>query len=114
MLPLAGGRPTRTGRLGASVTVEEGAEAARTAVLNALSVVKAEAGSLGRVRRVVKLVGYVAATPDFSQHPAVLNGASDLLVAVFGDRGRHARVAIGAASLPLDCPVELELTVEVE
>jgi enamine deaminase RidA (YjgF/YER057c/UK114 family) len=95
------------------VTVERGAEAARLALLNALAVVKQELGSLDRVQRIVRVVGHVASASGFVQQPAVINGASDLLVQVFGEAGRHARVALGAAELPLHAAIELELLVQV-
>ena len=107
-----GSRPT--GKLGAEISVEEGYEAARLATIGLLARVRAETGSLDRVKRVVKVTGYVNATPDFTQHPQVINGASDLFFEVFGDAGRHARAAVGVGSLPLGAPVEVELIVEVE
>lgn len=102
-----------TGKLGAELSIEQGMEAARVALLNALAIVKSELGSLDQVRRVVKMVGHIASAPGFTDHPQVLNGASDLLVALFGDAGRHARVAVGAAELPRRAPVEIELIVQV-
>jgi enamine deaminase RidA (YjgF/YER057c/UK114 family) len=109
VLPMKEGRLAYEGRLGEAITVEQGQEAARLAVLNALAVIRQELGSLDLVVRIVKLTGYIASLPDFKQQPAVLNGASDLLMAVFGGAGRHARVAVGAAALPLGAPVEIEL-----
>jgi enamine deaminase RidA (YjgF/YER057c/UK114 family) len=87
--------------------------AAKVAVLNALAIMKAEAGSLDRVKRVVKMVGHIASASGFTDQPQVLNGASDLLVAVFGEAGKHARVAVGAAELPRQAPIEIELIVQV-
>jgi enamine deaminase RidA (YjgF/YER057c/UK114 family) len=113
MLPFDRGAVLHPGRLGEGVTVEQGAAAARQAVLNGLAVVLEAAGSLARVARVVRVNGYVASTPDFHQQPAVMNGASDLLVAVFGPRGRHSRAAVGVAALPLNAPVELDMIVEI-
>lgn len=113
MLPFQQGVVLYPGRLGEGVTVEEGAAAARQAVLNGLAVVAAAAGSLDQVAQVVRVNGYVASTSDFHQQPAVINGASDLLAAVFGPRGRHSRMAVGVAALPLDAPVELDLVVEM-
>jgi enamine deaminase RidA (YjgF/YER057c/UK114 family) len=113
LLPFQHGKVLHPGRLGEQVTVEEGAAAARQAVLNGLAIVAAEAGSLRRVARVVRMNGYVASMPDFYQQPAVINGASDLLVGVFGSSGRHSRVAVGVAALPLNAPVELDLIVEL-
>ncbi len=113
VLPFCDGTLTCTGKLGRDLTVEQGYEAARVAVLNALAIVAGHAGTLNRVARVVKLVGHVASAEGFVQQPAVINGASDLLVRIFGDAGRHARAALGAAQLPLDAPVELELIVQL-
>jgi enamine deaminase RidA (YjgF/YER057c/UK114 family) len=114
MLPFQQGAVLFPGRLGEGVTEEEGAAAARQAVLNGLAVVAAAAGSLDRVAQVLRVNGYVASTPAFHQQPAVMNGASDLLTAVFGLRGRHSRVAVGVAALPLNAPVELDMIVEIQ
>ena len=114
MLPFRDGRVAITGKLGDDVTVERGAEAARLALLNALAVVKHELGSLDRVQRIVRVVGHVASAAGFAQQPLVINGASDLLVQIFGESGRHARVALGAAELPLNAAIELELLVQVK
>ena len=111
--PLAGGKPTVTGKVGAELTEDEGNKAARATILNALAVLRAELSSLDRVRRIVKLVGWVNSAPGFTRQPAVINGASDLLVEIFGDAGKHARSAVGANELPLNMPVEIELVVEV-
>ena len=89
-------------------------ELAAICALNALAAVKAEIGDLDRVRRIVKVVGFVASAPDFTGQPGVVNGASELLGEVFGDKGVHARSAVGVAVLPLDAPVEVELIVEVD
>jgi enamine deaminase RidA (YjgF/YER057c/UK114 family) len=113
VLPSKEGQLVMTGKLGADVSIEQGVAAARLAVLNALAIVKAEAGSLDRVKRIVKMVGHIASASGFTDQPQVLNGASDLLVAVFGEAGRHARVAVGAAELPRQAPIELELIVQV-
>lgn len=113
VLPSREGQLVMTGKLGGNLTVEQGVEAARVAVLNGLSIVRREAGLLDRVKRIVKMVGYIASAPDFTDQPQVLNGASDLLVSVFGEAGRHARVAVGAAELPRMAPVEIELIVEL-
>ena len=102
------------GKLGADLTVEEGYEAARLVGLNLIARLKAELGDLDRVKRVVKLLAMVNSSPDFNQPPAVANGCSDLLVEVFGDAGRHARSAVGMATLPNDIPVEIEMIVEIE
>lgn len=109
VIPFRDGRLGWEGKLGRDLTVEQGYDAARQALLNALAIVRQEVGSLDRVARVVKLVGHVASAEGFVQQPAVVNGASDLLVQIFELAGRHARVAVGAAELPLNAPVELEL-----
>jgi enamine deaminase RidA (YjgF/YER057c/UK114 family) len=111
-LPMVDGALPVTGKVGAEVSVEDAAGCARTAALNGLAAVHALVG-LDAVTRVVKVVGYVAAAPSFTGHPAVVNGASLFLGDVFGDAGAHARSAVGVASLPLDAPVEIELVVEV-
>lgn len=113
-LPFVGGVLPATGKVGAEVSAAEATQFARNAVLNALAAVAAEVGSLDRVRRVVKLVGFVASAPDFTGQPAVINGASELIGEIFGDAGKHARSAVGVAVLPLDAPVEIELIVEVD
>ena len=102
-----------TGKAGAGKTLEEAQEAARVCALNLLAVIKLAAGSLDAVRQVVVLNGFVNVAPDFVDVPQVINGASDLLVAVFGDAGRHARAAVGVASLPKGVLVEVQMTVEV-
>lgn len=109
VLPFRDGRLAWEGKLGRELTVEQGYEAAQVALLNALAVARQELGTLDRIKRVVKLVGHVASAEGFVQQPAVVNGASDLLVRIFELAGRHARVAVGAAELPLNAPVELEL-----
>jgi enamine deaminase RidA (YjgF/YER057c/UK114 family) len=114
MLPLVLGKLQYQGKLGKELTIEQGYESARTALLNALAVVRQEAGDLSRVSRVVRLAGHVASASGFTEQPAVLNGASDLLLKIFGDRGKHARLALGAAELPLSSPIELELIVALE
>jgi enamine deaminase RidA (YjgF/YER057c/UK114 family) len=113
VLPSRDGQLTMTGKLGTDLSIEQGREAAQTAVLNALAIVKAEIGSLDRVQRIVKMVGHIASASGFTEQPLVLNGASDLLVTIFGERGRHARVAVGSAELPRQAPVEIELIVQV-
>ena len=112
-LPRLGGELQATGKVGAEVDAEQANDLAKTCALNALAAVKAEIGDLARVRRVVKVVGFVASAPDFTGQPGVINGASELLGEVFGDAGRHARSAVGVAVLPLDAPVEVEIIVEV-
>lgn len=113
-LPRIDGELTHTGKVGAEVTAEQAKEAAQACALNAIAAVKAEIGDLANVRRVVKVVGFVASAPDFTGQPGVVNGASELLGKVFGDAGVHARSAVGVAVLPLDVPVEVEMVVEVE
>ena len=111
-LPMVDGSLPTTGKVGAEVSVERGAELARICALNALAAVQGAIGSLDRVTRVVKVVGFVASDPSFTGQPAVLNGASILLGELFGDAGSHARSAVGVGVLPLDAPVEIELIVE--
>jgi enamine deaminase RidA (YjgF/YER057c/UK114 family) len=113
-VPMAEGKLLWMGKLGAELDIETGAEAARRCALQALSALRAELGSLDRVRRIVKLSVYVASDQGFTDQPKVANGASDLLVQVFGDAGRHARAAVGVAELPLGGPVEVEVVAEVE
>ena len=108
-----GGKQWR-GKLGRDLSIEEGYAAAQSVALNMLASLKVEIGELSRVRRIVKLLGMVNATPDFGEQPKVINGASDLLVEVFGEKGRHARSAVGMGSLPGGIPVEIEMIVEVE
>jgi enamine deaminase RidA (YjgF/YER057c/UK114 family) len=112
-LPLANGKLLMTGRVGAQVSVEEAASLARTCALNALAAVASVTGGLSEVTRIVKIAGFVASDPSFTGQPLVLNGASELMLEVFGDSGRHARSAVGVAVLPLDAPVEVELIAEV-
>ncbi len=103
-----------TGKLGEDLTIEEGYEAARAVAILQLAVLKAELGDLDKVKRIVKVLGMVNASPDFTDHPEVINGFSDLMVQVFGEKGRHARAAVGMGSLPRNIAVEIELIVEVE
>ena len=105
--------PAHLGKLGADLTIEQGYEAARLTGINLIARLKSELGDLGRLNRVVKLLSMVNSAPDFDQQPAVANGCSDLLVEVFGDKGRHARSAVGMAGLPGNIPVEIEMIVEV-
>jgi enamine deaminase RidA (YjgF/YER057c/UK114 family) len=102
------------GRLGEDVSVEVGYDAAKQCMLNLLTVVKQEVGELSKVKRIVKVLGFVNSSPDFTDQPKVMNGASDLLVQVFGERGKHGRSAVGMAQLPLNNAVEVEMVVEVE
>ncbi|HJE51066.1 MAG TPA: RidA family protein [Tessaracoccus flavescens] len=112
-LPTVNGSLVATGKVGAEVTPEAAVDAARTAALNALAAAADVAGGVEAIKRIVKVVVFVASTPDFTGQPAVANGASNLYGDIFGDAGAHARSAVGVAVLPLDAPVEIELTVEV-
>lgn len=103
-----------TGKVGADMTIEEGYAAARQTAISLLSTLNAELGSLNKVKRVVKVLGMVNCTPDFTDQPKVINGCSDLLVAVFGENGKHARSAVGMNALPGNITVEIEIIVEVE
>jgi enamine deaminase RidA (YjgF/YER057c/UK114 family) len=114
-VPLVDGRIAVSGLLGREVSLEDGQKAARICAINLVAQMSdAAGGDLTRIARIVKLVGFVAATPDFADHPKVINGASDLFADVFGDRGKHARSSVGVASLPLNCAVEVEAIVELE
>ncbi|HEY2488559.1 MAG TPA: RidA family protein [Streptosporangiaceae bacterium] len=112
-LPLAEGKLLATGKVGAQISAEEAARLARTCALNGLAAVASVAGGLSAIRRIVKVTGFVASSPGFTGQPQVLNGASELLLEVLGEAGRHARSAVGVAELPLDAPVEVELIAEV-
>jgi enamine deaminase RidA (YjgF/YER057c/UK114 family) len=112
-LPIEGDRKV-IGKLPADVSIEEGYEASRMIVLNRLAVIRKEIGSLDKVKRIVTLNGFVASAPDFYDHPKVVNGASELLLEIFGERGKHSRTALGVAALPLNVAVEINLVVEVE
>ncbi|MEU5811960.1 RidA family protein [Streptomyces sp. NPDC047718] len=112
-LPMVKGSLPVTGKVGAEVSPEQAKELAGICALNALAAVKSVAGDLDRIARVVKVVGFVASAPDFTAQPAVLNGASELLGEALGDKGVHARSAVGVAVLPLDAPVEVEIQVEL-
>ncbi|MDC6350362.1 RidA family protein [Zeaxanthinibacter sp. PT1] len=105
---------TIRGKLGAELTIEQGYEAAKRVGVAQLSVLKTELGDLSKVKRIVKVLGMVNAQPDFTEHSSVINGFSDLMVAVFGEKGKHARAAVGMGSLPGNIAVEIELIVEVE
>lgn len=112
-ITLWNGEKRHIGKLGAEISADEGQAAARLCALNIIAQAKAALGDLDRVARVVKLVGFVNSTPDFVDQPKVINGASDLMAEVFGDKGRHARSAVGVASLPLGVAVEIEAILEV-
>ncbi|MCL4164577.1 UNVERIFIED_CONTAM: hypothetical protein GTU68_015816 [Idotea baltica] len=111
--PLQDNGENITGKVGTDLTIEQGYEAAKVTAINQLSVLKAELGNLNKVKRVVKVLGMVNATPDFTDHPKVINGFSDTMVGVFGENGKHARAAVGMGSLPGDIAVEIEMIVEV-
>ena len=113
-VPVRDGKDIHTGKLGANITMEQGQECARLCAINIISHVRnALDGDLDRVVRCVRLTGFVNSTPDFGQQPLVINGASDVMVAVFGDAGRHARAAVGNAALPRNVPVEVDAIIEV-
>jgi enamine deaminase RidA (YjgF/YER057c/UK114 family) len=113
-LPVVEGQLLATGKVGADIGAVEASALARTCALNALAAVASVSGGLGAVRRIVKVTGFVASAPTFTQQAQVVNGASELLIEVFGEAGRHARSAVGMAVLPLDAPVEVELIAEVK
>jgi enamine deaminase RidA (YjgF/YER057c/UK114 family) len=112
-LPMVDGSLPATGKVGAEVDADAAKALAETCALNAIAAIKSEIGDLDSVTRVVKVVGFVASDPSFTGQPAVVNGASELLVKAFGDKGIHARSAVGVAALPLDAPVEVEVIVSV-
>jgi len=112
-LPLVAGELPATGKVGAQVSADQARKLARSCALNGLAAVASVTGGLSAVRRVVKVTGYVASAPGFTSQAQVVNGASELLLEVFGESGTHARSAVGVAVLPLDAPVEVELIVEV-
>jgi enamine deaminase RidA (YjgF/YER057c/UK114 family) len=113
-LPMVNGELVSKGLLGQDVEVEDANKAARICTLNALAAIKGVIGDLDRIKQIVRVVGYVASVPTFTQQPAVVNGASVVLIDIFGEAGKHARSAVGMAVLPLNASVEIELTVEVE
>jgi enamine deaminase RidA (YjgF/YER057c/UK114 family) len=112
-IPTEGGQVKFKGKVGKDVSIEAGQQAARLCTVNVLAQLKSALGSLDRVKRVVKVTGFVNCDPSFADHPKVINGASDLLVQVFGENGKHARAAVGVSSLPLDSAVEVEFVVEI-
>ncbi|HWU39920.1 MAG TPA: RidA family protein [Candidatus Acidoferrum sp.] len=112
--PTVDGKPKFTGKLGRELTEEQGYQAAQLCVINCLACVKSLIGDLDKVEQVVKLLGFVACVDGFTRQPWVMNGASELLIKIFGDQGRHARSAIGTNQLPLDIPVEVEIVVRVK
>lgn len=112
-LPVADGLLLIEGKVGSEISIEEGMRAARVCSVNALAVMSMELGGLERVKRIVKITGYVASAPGFHNQANVVNGASDLFYQVFGDDGRHARAAVGVSELPMNSPVEIELIAEI-
>lgn len=108
MIPVEHGIPARIGKLGESVTLEQAQKAARLCVLNALAWAQQAAGNIDHVTEVIQIRGFVACTPDFQEHPSVLNAASELLVDIFGEAGKHTRAAVGCSSLPMNVPVEID------
>jgi enamine deaminase RidA (YjgF/YER057c/UK114 family) len=113
-LPMVNGELISKGLLGQDVEIDEANKAARICTLNALAAIKGVIGDLDRIKQIVRVVGYVASVSTFTQQPAVVNGASELLLEIFGEKGKHARSAVGMAVLPLNASVEIELTVEIE
>lgn len=114
MGPIENGKPKYQGKVGVEVSLEEGYQASRITMLNLLSTVKSYLGSLDRIERAIKLLGFVNSAPDFHRQPEVINGASDLLVELLGDRGRHARSAIGTCNLPMNIPFEIEMIFKIK
>lgn len=112
-LPMVDGKLPLTGKVGAEVSADQAKGLAQRAALNAIAAAASAAGGIDRIVRVVKVTGFVASTPEFTGHPGVINGASELIGQVFGEAGAHARAAVGVAALPLDAPVEVEMIVEV-
>jgi len=111
--PYQEGKFAYTGKLGSELSLEEGYQAARICALNCLAEIRSVIGSLNNIVKVVQVRGFIASTPDFFEHPGVLNGASELLIDIFGDAGKHARCALGTSVLPKNIPVEVEMVVEV-
>ena len=114
ILPLVEGKLLRQGKVGEDITIDDAREDAKRVVMNALAVLRSHIGSLNTVKRSIKITGYIASSPDFTEQPKVLNAASDLLHEIFGEAGRHARAAVGVTVLPLNAPVEIEFIFEVE
>jgi len=112
-LPLVKGELTIKGMVGSEVSIEQGMEAARRASINILAVLKNELGGFDRVERIVKITGFIASAPGFNRQADVMNGASELFFQVFGEQGRHSRVAVGVSELPLDSPVEIEIIAQI-
>ena len=113
ILPFVDGKLLRQGKVGKDITIDDARVDAKRAVMNALAVLRSHIGSLNTVKRCIKITGYIASSPDFTEQPKVLNAASDLLYEIFGEAGRHARAAVGVTVLPLNAPVEIEFIFEV-
>lgn len=113
MLPLVDGKLLRQGKVGDQISADDAREDARRIVLNALAVLRFHIGSLNTVKRCVKMTGYIASSPDFTEQPKILNAASDLIYDIFGEMGKHARAAVGVTVLPLNAPIEIEFIFEV-
>lgn len=113
ILPLRQGKLKKIGRVGESVSLEEAQEDAKQIVINALSIIKSQTGDLKKIKRCIKMTGYVSSAPDFTDQPKILNAASDLLFEIFGEAGRHSRAAIGVNTLPLNSPLEIEFIFEI-
>lgn len=113
ILPLVDGKLLRQGKVGENVSLDEAKEDARIATINAISILKSNLGSLNKIKRCVKITGYIASSDDFTRQPEVLNAASDLLFEIFGESGRHVRSAVGVNTLPLNSPLEIEFIFEV-
>ena len=114
ILPFVDGKLLRQGKVGKDITIDDARVDAKRAVMNALAVLRSHIGSLNTVKRCIKITGYIASSPDFTEQPKVLNAASDLLHEIFGEAGRHARTAVGVTVLPLNAPIEIEFIFEVE
>ncbi|MGH2448336.1 MAG: RidA family protein [Chloroflexota bacterium] len=113
-VPTQQGQLKARGQIGDEISEDQGYDFAQIAALNALAALKAEIGDLDNVSRIVRITGYVSSSDDFTNQPVVVDGASDLMVKLFGDQGQHARVSVGVSRLPLDAPVEIEMVVEVK
>ncbi|ODA44568.1 putative translation initiation inhibitor, yjgF family [Thermodesulfovibrio sp. N1] len=113
ILPFVDGKLLKTGKVGKNLTIEEAQNEAIKVVLNALAIVKDYIGSLENIKQCIRITGYVATTPDFTEHPKILNSASEFLIKIFGDKGKHCRVAVGVCSLPLDSPLEMDFIFEL-
>ncbi|MEN2993882.1 MAG: RidA family protein [Thermodesulfovibrio sp.] len=114
ILPLRDGKILRKGKVGQDLSIEEASEEAVQVVLNALAIVKDHIGSLDKIKQCIKITGYIACSRNFTEHPKVLNPASELMIKIFKDKGKHCRVAVGVCSLPFDAPVEMDFVFEIE